>query len=364
MKIPVIKSSMPNYDEYIEEIKDLWDSRWLTNMGAKHNKLINELKAYLKIDNIDLVTNGHMALELSLECLDLKGEVITTPFTFVSTTNSIVRKGCIPVFCDINEDDFTIDVNKIEELITDKTVAIMPVHVYGNICDVEKIDEIAKKHNLKVIYDAAHAFGEEYKGKGIMNYGDSSCMSFHATKVFHTIEGGAIAFRDESFGKKLNQLKDFGIKDEEITDMIGTNAKMHEFSAAMGLCNLKHIDEFIVKRKILCDHYRERLNNVKGIKLSPIQKDVKANYAYFPVFFDEVFSVNRDNVKKHLEENNVLTRKYFYPAINELDSYKNKYPQNTPIAAKLSRQVLTLPLYTDLTLEEVDYICDKILELY
>ena len=364
MKIPVIRSSMPTYDEYIEEIKDLWDSRWLTNMGTKHNKLIKELKSYLKTDNVDLVTNGHMALELSMECLDLKGEVITTPFTFVSTTNSIVRKGGKPVFCDINEESFTIDVNKIEELITDKTVAIMPVHVYGNICDVEKIDEIAKKHGLKVIYDAAHAFGEEYKGKGIMCYGDASCMSFHATKVFHTVEGGAIAFRDKEFGRKLNQLKDFGIKDEEITDMIGTNAKMHEFSAAMGLCNLKHIDEFIAKRKVLCDHYRERLGGVKGIKLSPIQKDVKSNYAYFPVFFDETFPVDRDSVKKYLEENDVLTRKYFYPAINELDSYKNDYPQNTPIAAKLSRQVLTLPLYTDLTLEEADYICDKILELY
>ena len=354
---------MPSFEDYVEEIRDLWDSRWLTNMGSKHNELIEKLKDYLKVDRIDLVTNGHNALELALECLDLKGEVITTPFTFVSTTNSIVRKGLKPVFCDINEEDFTIDVNRIEELINDTTCAIMPVHVYGNICDVEAIDKIAKKHGLKVIYDAAHAFGEKYKGKGIMSYGDASCMSFHATKVFHTIEGGAIAFRDEEFGKRLLQLKDFGIKDEETTDMIGTNAKMHEFSAAMGLCNLKLVDEFIAKRKELSERYRERLSNIKGIKLSPVQKDIRCNYAYFPVFFTEDFKAGRDEVKAHLEKYGIGTRKYFYPAINELDSYRNSDPEKTPVAARLSRQVLTLPLYTDLTAEEVDMICDRLLEL-
>ena len=354
---------MPSFEEYTEEIKDLWETRWLTNMGAKHQKLINELSSYLKVDHMDLLTNGHMALELSLQALELEGEVITTPYTFISTTHSIARNGLKPIFCDINPVDFTIDVNKIESLITDKTCAIMPVHVYGNICDVEKIEEIAKKHNLKVIYDAAHVFGVEYKGKGITSFGDVSCMSFHATKVFNTVEGGAVMYHDEAFGQKLWKLKDFGIKDEETIDEIGANAKMNEFCAAMGLCNLRHVDEEIAKRKTAADTYRKYLEGVPGIQINPIQKDVKPNYAYFPAVFDkEIFGKDRNEVFEALKEQGIHARKYFYPAVNECDCYKDSYDyHDTPVSHRISHNVLCLPMFADLTAEDVERICNVIL---
>jgi len=236
-EILVTRSSLPTLDEYVNEISDIWDSHWLTNMGVKHKELQCKLKEYLGVDNVDLLTNGHMALELSLQALNIHGEVITTPFTFASTTHAIVRNGLTPVFCDINSNDFTIDVNKIEELVTDQTSAILPVHVYGNVCDVEKISEIAAKYDLKVIYDAAHAFGVKYKNKGIGVYGDVSCFSFHATKVFNTIEGGAVCFSDQNkdFGLNIYRLKNFGIRGPEIVDAVGANAKMNEFCAAMGI---------------------------------------------------------------------------------------------------------------------------------
>ena len=236
---------MPSFEEYMEAIKPLWESRWLTNMGANHEELAKRLCEYLKVPNISLFVNGHMALELTLQAMDLEGEVITTPFTFASTTHAIVRSGLTPVFCDIDPENYTIDITKIEELITPKTCAIVPVHVYGNVCDLDAIDDIAKKHGLKVIYDAAHAFAVEYKGKGIGDFGDASMFSFHATKVFHTIEGGAIATSDKELMDRLWMLKDFGIRDEEVVDGIGANAKMNEFCAVMGLCNLDHIDSEI-----------------------------------------------------------------------------------------------------------------------
>ena len=256
MSILVTHSSMPEFDEYIEEIKDIWESHWLTNMGSKHKRLQSELKDYLGVENIDLLTNGHMALELTMQAMGLTGEVITTPFTFASTTHAIVRNGLTPVFCDINAEDFTIDVNKIESLITERTSAIVPVHVYGNICDVDVIQKIADKYNLKVIYDAAHTFGEKYNGQGIGSFGDASCFSFHATKVFNTIEGGAVCFKDKTLGEEIYNLKNFGIRGPETVSGIGANAKMNEFCAAMGLCNLKHIDDEIAKRKVVVDRYR------------------------------------------------------------------------------------------------------------
>ena len=224
-KILVTKSSMPTLDEYVDEIKDLWESHWLTNMGVKHQTLEKELKEYLDVENISLMTNGHLALELAIQAMNLSGEVITTPFTFASTTHAIVRNGLTPVFCDIDPNDFTMDVTKLESLITDKTSAIIPVHVYGNICNVEEIERIAKKYDLKVIYDAAHTFGVRYKGRGIGSFGDASMFSFHATKVFNTIEGGAVCFNNEDFGKKLYQLKNFGIKNELVVDGIGLMQK-------------------------------------------------------------------------------------------------------------------------------------------
>lgn len=364
-KILVTRSSMPTLEEYMDEIRDIWDSHWLTNMGAKHKKFQAELLQYLEVDNIELLTNGHMALELSMQALKLQGEVITTPFTFASTTHAIVRNGLEPVFCDINEQDFTIDVTKIEELITDKTCAIVPVHVYGNICNVEEIERIASKYGLKVIYDAAHTFGEKYKGKGVGSFGDVSCFSFHATKVFNSIEGGAACYKDESFGKNLYKLKNFGIRNSEIVDGIGANAKMNEFCAAMGLCNLRHLDEAIIRRKRVVEQYRVRLEGVEGICLSSVQKDVESNYAYFPVVFDEkLFGADRNEVFKALENNGIGARKYFYPLTNTFDCFEGKYDvDKTPVAKRIAERVLTLPLYEELPMEVVDKICDVILKL-
>ena len=363
--ILVTRSSMPKYQEYIDEIKDIWDSHWLTNMGVKHKELQNELVNYLKVPSIDLFTNGHMALELSLQALHLpKGsEVITTPFTFASTTHAIVRNGLEPVFCDVNPVDFTIDVTKIETLITDKTSAIMPVHVYGNICDVEGIQRIADKYGLKVIYDAAHTFGVEYKQQGIGSFGDVSCFSFHATKVFNTIEGGAACFADQDFGLNLYRLKNFGIRGPETVDGVGANAKMNEFCAAMGLCNLRHVDEEIAKRKAVVERYMSHLDGVDGLQMNPVQKDVKPNYAYFPVIFEEnVFDATRNEVMDALAEQGIGARKYFYPLTNTFECFHGKYdPSQTPVALHLSKRVLTLPLYADLALEDVDRICEIIL---
>lgn len=362
-KILVTRSSMPELQEYINEIKSIWDTHWLTNMGVKHQELQKNLIDYMGVEQIELLTNGHMALELSMQAFNLEGEVITTPFTFASTTHAIVRNGLKPVFCDIDPITFTMDPSKIEKLITDKTSAIVPVHVYGNICNIEEIDRIAKKYGLKVIYDAAHTFGETYKGKGIGTFGDASCFSFHATKVFNTIEGGCVCYHDEEFGRALYKLKNFGIRNEEIVDGVGVNAKMNEFCAAMGLCNLRHVDEEIAKRKTVVERYREHLENVEGIQLSPIQENVESNYAYFPVIFDEkVFGASRNEVMDKLAENGIGARKYFYPLTNSFECFHGEFDVNeTPIARHLSLRVLTLPLYADLSVEDVDRICKIIL---
>ncbi len=365
-KILVARSSMPSMEEYIEEIREIWDSHWLTNMGPKHAKLQQELAAYLGVEQLDMFTNGHMAIELSLQALKLpKGsEVITTPFTFASTTHAIVRNGLTPVFCDINENDFTMDVSKIEALVTDNTSAIMPVHVYGNICNIEEVQRIADKYGLKVIYDAAHTFGETYKGRGIGVYGDVSCFSFHATKVFHSIEGGAVCFHDKDFGKELYRLKNFGIKNEEVVDGVGANAKMNEFCAAMGICNLRHIDEEIRKRKAVAERYYLYLEGIDGIRLNPVQKEVKPNYAYFPVVFDEkVFGTSRNEVYNKLAQHGIGARKYFYPLTNTFECFHGRYDSNvTPVAVHISKRVLTLPLYADLAPEDVDRVCKVILK--
>jgi len=356
---------MPSLEEYIDEIRELWDSHWLTNMGVKHKTLESELKKYLDIENISLMTNGHLALELGIQAMNLTGEIITTPFTFASSTHAIVRNGLKPVFCDINLNDFTMDVSKLESLITDKTSAIIPVHVYGNICNVEEIERIAKKYDLKVFYDAAHTFGIKYKGRGIGIYGDASMFSFHATKVFNTIEGGAVCFKDESFGKKLYKLKNFGIKSETVVDGVGANAKMNEFQAAMGLCNLRHVDSEIKKRKLVVEHYRRQFENIAGIKMSPIQKDVESNYAYFPIVVDEIeFGASRNEIYEELKKHDIFSRKYFYPLTNTFQCFHGMYDVNdTPVALYISKRVLTLPLYADLSLEQVENICDLIISI-
>jgi len=361
-KILVTQSSIPTLEEYVEEIKDIWETKWLTNNGAKHEKLENELCKYLNVDNVTLFCNGHLALYVALKSLNLSGEVITTPFTFASTTHAIVQNGLTPVFCDINEDDYTMDVDKIEDLITEKTCAIVPVHVYGNPCDVTRIEEIAKKHNLKVIYDAAHAFGVEIDNKGISNYGDISMFSFHATKVFNTIEGGALAYNDLSLKNYFNLEKNFGIVGPEDVVSIGINAKMNEFAAAMGLCNLKNIDNNILKRKQVVERYISNLAGIEGVILPKFKNNIKYNYAYMPVVFDEeILKVNRDDIFEELDKNDILARKYFYPLIQDFDCYKNTYDSSlTPVAKRISSSVLTLPLYSDLSLDIVDKICNII----
>lgn len=364
--INVTRSSMPEFAEFCEEIKDLWDSHWLTNMGAKHKQLQSELEAYLDVPHAILYTNGHLALENVIAAMDFPvgSEVITTPFTFVSTTHSIVRNGLVPVFCDINERDYTIDVEKIEALITDKTVAIVPVHVYGNLCDVDAIEAIAKKHNLKVIYDAAHAFGVKYRGRGVANFGDASMFSFHATKVYNTIEGGAVCFAEDSLVQVLNDRKNFGIRGQEEIAYVGGNAKMNEFQAAMGLCNLRHVDGEIAKRRAVVERYRARLGGVKGLRLCADQENVTPNYAYFAVVFDG-YKLTRNEVFDKLKANDIIARKYFYPLTNDITCYRDlptAGAEKTPIANYIADRVLTLPLYADLSMEDVDRICDLILE--
>ena len=362
-QILVTRSSMPKLDEYIEEIKELWDSHWLTNMGPKHKRLQKELCEYMGVDYIDLFTNGHMAIELTLQALNLQGEVITTPFTFASTTHAIVRNNLEPVFCDIDPVTFTMDVEKLESLITDKTSAILPVHVYGNICNIEEIERIAHRYELKVIYDACHTFGETYKGKGIGTFGDASCFSFHATKVFNSIEGGAVCYKEKKLGEILYELKNFGIHGPEEVSAVGANAKMNEFCAAMGLCNLRHVESEIEKRRAVAERYRNHLEGVEGLQLNEIQKDVKSNYAYFPVVFEErVFGASRAEIFDALEEHGITARKYFYPLTNTFSAFHNKYNVlETPVALHISKRILTLPMYADLAFEDVDKICDIIL---
>ena len=334
-------------------------------MGDFHKQLEQELKKYMGTERLVLFVNGHMALEMAIQALELTGEVITTPFTFASTTHAIVRNGLTPVFCDINPKDYTMDPDKIEDLITERTSAIIPVHVYGNICDVERIGAIAKKHGLKVIYDAAHAFGVTYKGKPAVSYGDMSTLSFHATKVFHTVEGGAVVYRDDETGSELYSLKNFGIRSEECTDGVGANAKMDELRAAMGLCNLRNVEADIARRKILFETYLERLEGTAGLTLPFVQKDVKSNYAYFPVLFDEeVLGIGRDDVYEELKKRNIYARKYFYPLASDAECYRNVYSSSaTPVAKRVASSVLTLPMYADLARQEVVLICENIREI-
>ncbi len=362
-QINVTRSSMPPLEEYVNEIKDLWESRWLTHSGIKHQMLEKKLKHYLDVKNLTLFTNGHLALEAAIDVLELKGEVITTPFTYASTTQAIVRNGLTPVFCDIEPDFYTIDAAKIEEVITEKTSAILPVHVYGNVCDYKAIKKIAEKYNLKVIYDAAHAFGEKVDNIGIGNIGDAAMFSFHATKVFHTIEGGGLVYKDINLKENFDAWKMYGMYSKEDAERIGLNAKMTEFAAAMGLCNLRHVDDEIAKRKKCVETYRKLLGNIEGIKLCKEQEHVVSNYAYFPVYFDKKkFGKNRDEIANILAGNNIFARKYFYPLTSNFTVYQDKFKiQDTPVAKDASLNILTLPLYADLALEDVERICEIII---
>ncbi len=366
MKIFVTHPSIPSLEEYIEEIRPIFESDILTNMGPVYKKLQHQLKNYLEVPELSLFVNGHMALEMALQSMEFPegSEVITTPYTFVSTTHAITRNNLVPVWCDIKEGDYTIDPKKIEELITDKTVAILPVHVYGNVCDVDAIKEIADKYGLKVIYDGAHAFGVKYNGVGIANFGDMTMFSFHATKVFNTVEGGAVAFHDRKYCERLHELKNFGIHGEDTINNIGGNAKLDEFRAAMGICNLRLLEGNLKKRKAVVERYDEKLGGIPGLKLLTKQKNVQHNYAYYPVYFDRnVFGKSRNEVYDILKKKDIFSRRYFYPAVNEVECYaipagKQK---STPIAHDISENILCLPMYAELSLEDVDRICDVII---
>ncbi|WP_281421090.1 DegT/DnrJ/EryC1/StrS family aminotransferase [Gordonibacter massiliensis (ex Traore et al. 2017)] len=352
---------MPPFDEYVEEIRALWESRFLTNMGVEHLQLEEALKSFLQVDDIALFVNGHNALECVLEAMGLRGKVITTPYSFASTTHAIVRKGLTPVFADIKPDDYTLDPERIEELVDDDTCAIMPVHVYGNLCDVDSIQQIADEHGLKVIYDAAHAFGVRRGDVSAASYGDASMFSFHATKVFNTIEGGAVCFRDPALRELLNQWKNFGITGTESVEYVGGNAKMNEFCAAMGICNLRHLDEEISKRKVVAERYWERLGELPGIALCKPQPGIKPNYAYLPVVFEDAFGASRDEVYAALMAADIHPRKYFYPLISDYQCYEGRFDSSaTPVAQHVAQCVLTLPMYADLALEDVDLVCDII----
>ena len=357
MRINVTRSSMPPFEEYCEEIREMWDSRWLTNNGSKVQTLQAQLRAYLQSSEVELFTNGHLALEALLEALELQGEVITTPFTFASTTHAAVRKGLRPVFADIREDDYTIDPEQVESLITDRTCAILPVHVYGGLCDVDRLEEISRKHGIPVIYDAAHAVGVTRNGVSAARFGLASMFSFHATKVYHTIEGGAIATQDENLARKLALARNYGITGPEDVVSVGGNAKMNEFQAAMGLCNLRHLEEDIASRKVAHEGYMRELEGVSGVKLPKAQENVKSNYAYFPVVFEsrEV----RDRVCEALAEEGVFARKYFYPLITDFECYRGMPGFDsamTPVARRISDGVVTLPLYPGLDAEDVKLI--------
>ncbi|MCM1119895.1 MAG: DegT/DnrJ/EryC1/StrS family aminotransferase [bacterium] len=358
-KILVTKSSMPPYEEYINAIKPLWNTHWLTNMGVYHKELEQQLKEYLDVPELSLMVNGHMALEMAIQMMDFpKGaEVITTPFTFISTTHAIVRNGLKPVFCDVKLCDGTIDETQLEDLITEHTVAFVPVHVYGNVCNIEEINRIACKYNLKVIYDAAHAFGVKYKGKGIGSYGHASVFSFHATKVFNTIEGGAVTFKDSRYYEKLYDLKNFGIRGEELVVGVGANAKMNEFCAIMGLCNLKHIDDVLKHRKERYEFYVRKLLKIRGIELVAQEENEAKNYAYLPVRITSDFPMSRDEVYDMYVEHDIFARKYFYPLTADQACFRNKYKlAELPVARQLGKEILTLPLWDDIEFEQIEYI--------
>jgi dTDP-4-amino-4,6-dideoxygalactose transaminase len=357
-QIPVTRSVMPTFEEYCAEIESLWDTRWLTNAGAKNQRLEMELACYLDSDHCTLFCNGHQALLTALELFEFPqgGEVITTPFTFLSTTQSILQAGLKPVFCDIDPLTLTLDPKLIEAAITERTVAILPVHVYGRICDVESIGTIARTHELAVIYDAAHAFGVTYKGKGVGSWGDLSMFSLHATKVFHTVEGGALTYAADAYEPPLLSRRNFGLEGAEEARLISGNTKMNEFQAAMGLCNLRHIDETLTARQRVSERYDKLLADIEGLTVLRHQQDVISNHAYYPVFFDAGQQM-RDAVNESMAKEGIITRKYFYPLTAEFACVREKVTaERTPVAEKAAATVLCLPMYPDLTPSEIERV--------
>jgi dTDP-4-amino-4,6-dideoxygalactose transaminase len=355
--IPVTKPFSPPLSEYFTYLEDIWNRNWFTNNGPVVNELEQNLKGYLDVSNLLFLNNGTIAIQLAIKCLELKGEIITTPFSYVATTSSIVWEGLTPIFVDIDPVTFNIDPTKLESAITSKTTAILATHVFGNPCEIDAIQKIADKYSLKVIYDAAHCFGTLYKGKSIFEFGDISTTSFHATKLFHTIEGGAVFSKNNQLIKKLMFLRNFGHNGQLDFAEVGINAKNSEFHAAMGLANLKYIDQILAQRKILCSRYSK---NLEGLSLlhQKINNFAKYNYAYYPVVFESEAKVL--SVISELEKNSITPRRYFHPSLNIFKIFnKSECPQSESISSR----ILCLPLYHDLKISEVDKICDIIRSL-
>lgn len=363
-QITVTSPLLPSLEEFIPYLRDIWDRKWLTNNGHYHQELEKALCAYLKVPYISLFTNGTLPLITALQALRITGEVITTPFSFVATTHSIWWNGIKPVFVDIDPDTCNIDPDKIEAAITPRTTAIMPVHVYGKPCDTERIQSIADKYGLKVIYDAAHAFGVELNGESILQAGDMSTLSFHATKVFNTVEGGALVCRDEKTKQRIDYLKNFGFADEVTVVAPGINSKLDEVRAAYGLLNLKHVDAAIRNRKQVAFQYREALHEIPGIRMMEEQEGVRHNYSYFPVFVDaSQYGLTRDELYVKLKEENIFGRRYFYPLISSFSTYKgldSARLENLPVAVRMADTVLCLPIHHGMEASDVARIVSVI----
>ena len=364
--ITVTQPCLPPLEEFMPYLQQIWDNKWLTNNGPLHQQLEVELAAYLGVKYISLFSNGTLALITALQALNITGEVITTPFSFVATTHSLWWNKITPIFVDIEPEYLNLDPAKIEAAITPQTTAIMPVHVYGNPCKVEEIQRIADKHNLKVIYDAAHAFGVKINGNSVLNYGDLSVLSFHATKVYSTIEGGAIICHTEEMKHHIDNLKNFGFRGETVVEEPGINAKLNEVQAAYGLLQLKYVDGFITRRKEITDLYRNLLKDIPGIRFLNDMPDVSLGYSYFPILIDKkLFGKTRDEVYDLLKENNIFSRRYFYPLISNFEPY-NKLDSSNPLnliaATKAAEEVLCLPIFVELEDEQVHYIADLIMK--
>ncbi len=358
--ITVTSPLLPNLDDFNEMLKQIWASKWITNNGSFHRQLEKELAAYLKVPYISLFTNGTLPLITALQALRITGEVITTPYSFVATTHALWWNGIKPVFVDIDPATGNIDPERIEAAITPKTTAIMPVHVYGKPCDTKRIQEIADQYGLKVIYDAAHAFGVEVDGESVLNAGDLSTLSFHATKVYNTVEGGAMVMHDEKMKKRIDYLKNFGFANETTVVGPGINSKMDEVRSAYGLLNLKQVDAAIEARHQVAIKYREALRNVEGITFFDDMPGVRHNYSYFPIFVDEKkYCMTRDELYFKMKEQNVLGRRYFYPLISEFTTYRgldSARPDNLPNAHKMANSVICLPMHHALNNEDVERI--------
>jgi len=361
--IYVTRPYIPPLREFTPYLEQIWKNKQLTNMGPFHKDFEKALSDYLRVEHISLFANGTLALVTALQSLKITGEVITTPYSFVATSHALLWNGITPVFVDIDPITLNLDPNRIEEAITPQTTAILPVHIYGHPCDVEAIQNIADIYSLKVIYDAAHAFGVKHAAKNILKFGDLSILSFHATKVFTTFEGGAIVCPDEKTKKQIDYLKNFGFAGETTVVAPGLNGKMNEFQAALGLMQLKYIDQAINLRKKIDDRYRKGLRNTKGIRLLSIPKDCLWNYSYFPVLVESAYPISRDVLYQKFREKGIYVRRYFYPLISEFPMYRGLPSANSihlPVANSISRQILCLPIYPDLEMNIVDMIIDQI----